>query len=87
MLHWLGIEHEDALLLGDEDDLECKVNEGIQLMTRDAERRGISSIKSLKEQEEIVIYCLCLRYLERKTIKNSLRTYLNLLHALRSSHR
>lgn len=49
LLHWLGIEHEDALLLGDEEDLESKVNEGIQLMTRDAERRGIGGQSSLEE--------------------------------------
>ena len=36
----LGVEHEDALLLGDEEELDGKVNEGIQLMKRDAERRG-----------------------------------------------
>eukprot|EP00584_Thalassiosira_punctigera_P012780 CAMPEP_0172548706 /NCGR_PEP_ID=MMETSP1067-20121228/17934_1 /TAXON_ID=265564 ORGANISM="Thalassiosira punctigera, Strain Tpunct2005C2" /NCGR_SAMPLE_ID=MMETSP1067 /ASSEMBLY_ACC=CAM_ASM_000444 /LENGTH=677 /DNA_ID=CAMNT_0013335961 /DNA_START=460 /DNA_END=2493 /DNA_ORIENTATION=- len=40
MLRLLGIEHEDALLLGDEDELDGKANEGIQLMKRDAERRG-----------------------------------------------
>ena len=50
MLHWLGVEHEDALLLGDENDLESKVNEGIQLMTRDAERRGISNVQSSTEK-------------------------------------
>jgi hypothetical protein len=38
ILHFFGFEHEDALLLGDEDVLESKVNEGIQLMKRDAER-------------------------------------------------
>jgi len=50
MLHWLGIEHEDALLLGDQDDLESKVNEGIQLMTRDAERRGLNIGQSSPEK-------------------------------------
>ena len=39
ILRLLGIEHEDALMLGDEDDLNGKVTEGIQLMKRDAERR------------------------------------------------
>lgn len=39
ILRVLGIEHEDALLLGDEEDLDGKANEGIQLMKRDAERR------------------------------------------------
>ncbi|KAL7550608.1 hypothetical protein ACHAWF_013830 [Thalassiosira exigua] len=39
-LRWAGVEHEDALLLGDEDELDAKVSEGIQLMKRDAERRG-----------------------------------------------
>ena len=43
ILRFLGIEHEDALLLGDEDELDGKVNEGIQLMKRDEERRGIES--------------------------------------------
>ena len=48
ILRFLGIEHEDALLLGDEDELADKVNEGIQLMKRDAERRGggVSSPRS-----------------------------------------
>ena len=40
MLRLLGVEHEDALLLGDEDELDGKANEGIQLMKRDAERRS-----------------------------------------------
>jgi len=40
ILRFLGIEHEDSLLLGDEEELDGKVNEGIQLMKRDAERRG-----------------------------------------------
>lgn len=43
ILRFLGIEHEDALLLGDVDELDGKVNEGIQLMKRDAERRGARS--------------------------------------------
>jgi hypothetical protein len=43
ILRFLGIEHEDALLLGDVDELDGKVNEGIQLMKRDAERRGMGS--------------------------------------------
>ena len=40
LLRFLGIDHEDALLLGDEDELDGKVSEGIQLMKREAERRG-----------------------------------------------
>lgn len=40
LLHLLGIEHEDALLLLDQETLEGKVNEGIQLLKRDADRRG-----------------------------------------------
>lgn len=40
MLHLLGIEHEDALLLLDKETLEGKVNEGMQLLKRDADRRG-----------------------------------------------
>ncbi|KAL3817581.1 hypothetical protein ACHAXA_006470 [Cyclostephanos tholiformis] len=43
ILRFLGIEHEDALLLGDVDELDGKVNEGIQLMKRDAERMGMGS--------------------------------------------
>ena len=46
ILRFLGIEHEDALLLGDEDELDDKVNEGIQLMKRDAERRGGGGVSS-----------------------------------------
>ena len=40
LLHLLGIEHDDALLLLDQETLEGKVNEGIQLLKRDADRRG-----------------------------------------------
>lgn len=40
ILRFVGIDHEDSLLLGEEDELDSKVNEGIQLMKRDAERRG-----------------------------------------------
>lgn len=40
ILRFLGIDHEDALLLGDADELDGKVDEGIQLMKRDTERRG-----------------------------------------------
>lgn len=43
ILHALGIEHEDSVLLGDADELESKVNEGIQLIQRDVERRGDGS--------------------------------------------
>ena len=43
ILRFVGIDHEDSLLLGEEDELESKVNEGIQLMKRDAERRGNGS--------------------------------------------
>lgn len=43
ILRFVGIEHEDSLLLGEGDELESKVNEGIQLMKRDAERRGNGS--------------------------------------------
>ena len=42
LLRFLGIEHEDALLIGDEDEFDGKVNEGI-LMKRDADRRNSSS--------------------------------------------
>ena len=47
ILRFLGIEHEDALLIGDEDELDGKVNEGIQLMKRDADRRNSSSSSSV----------------------------------------
>lgn len=59
ILRFLGIDHEDALLLGDAEELDGKVNEGIQLMKRDAERRGVelelselggSSVTSLEKQ-------------------------------------
>ena len=43
ILRFLGIDHEDALLIGDEDELDGKVNEGLQLMKRDADRRNSSS--------------------------------------------
>eukprot|EP00581_Thalassiosira_minuscula_P015993 CAMPEP_0183720370 /NCGR_PEP_ID=MMETSP0737-20130205/12997_1 /TAXON_ID=385413 /ORGANISM="Thalassiosira miniscula, Strain CCMP1093" /LENGTH=678 /DNA_ID=CAMNT_0025950217 /DNA_START=368 /DNA_END=2404 /DNA_ORIENTATION=- len=43
ILRLLGVEHEDALLLGDKEELDGKVTEGIQLMRRDAERRGAGS--------------------------------------------
>jgi hypothetical protein len=43
LLHLLGIEHEDAMLLQDQETLESKVNEGIQLLKRDTERKSIES--------------------------------------------
>ena len=62
MLHWLGIEHEDALLLGDQDELDSRVSEGIQLMTRDAERRGLNNNNrqlseklSLKQSSNMIV--------------------------------
>jgi len=38
LLSLLGMEHEDAILMGDRDTLDGKVNEGIQLMRRHAQR-------------------------------------------------
>lgn len=52
ILRFLGIEHEDALLIGDEDELDGKVNEGIQLMKRDADRRNSSSSSVLGSTTE-----------------------------------
>ncbi len=45
ILHALGIEHEDAVMLGDAEDLESKMKEGMQLIQRDVERRGGSPDK------------------------------------------
>lgn len=39
ILHMLGIEHEDALLLQDQETLDSRVNEGIQLLKRETEKR------------------------------------------------
>merc|ERR1719206_1201022 len=64
MLRLLGVEHEDALLLGDEDELNGKANEGIQLMKRDTERRssqrsgaalGSTEKQSLKGQRSHIV--------------------------------
>ena len=55
ILRLFGIEHEDALLLGDKEELDGKANEGIQLMRRDAERKGASPEKqSLNARRNIV---------------------------------
>mmetsp|Transcript_31940 Transcript_31940/g.95639 ORF Transcript_31940/g.95639 Transcript_31940/m.95639 type:complete len:655 (-) Transcript_31940:140-2104(-) len=40
LLSLLGIEHEDAILMGDKETLDGKVNEGIQLLRRHVERSG-----------------------------------------------
>ena len=50
MLRLLGVEHEDALVLGEEEDLVERENEGIQLMKRDAERRRGGSASSPEKQ-------------------------------------
>mmetsp|Transcript_12533 Transcript_12533/g.29066 ORF Transcript_12533/g.29066 Transcript_12533/m.29066 type:complete len:97 (-) Transcript_12533:852-1142(-) len=34
LLAFLGVEHEDAVLVGDQESLEAKVNEGITLLRR-----------------------------------------------------
>jgi hypothetical protein len=48
LLSALGIEHEDAILLGDQETLENKVNEGITLLRRSSVRHGSSP---MPEQE------------------------------------
>lgn len=56
ILRFLGIEHEDALLLGDTEELDGKVNEGIQLMKRDAERKASEhggSVTSSTEKQSL----------------------------------
>lgn len=54
ILRLLGIEHEDALLLGDEEELDGKVNEGIQLMKRDAERNcGVGGVPASPEKQSL----------------------------------
>ncbi|KAL7527201.1 hypothetical protein ACHAXR_003548 [Thalassiosira sp. AJA248-18] len=53
ILRFLGIEHEDALLLGDEEELDGKVNDGIQLMKRDAERRVAGGVASSPEKQSL----------------------------------
>jgi hypothetical protein len=40
LLALLRIEHEDAILLGDQETLENKVNEGITLLRRSGVRPG-----------------------------------------------
>eukprot|EP00978_Attheya_sp_CCMP212_P017436 scaffold46425_cov55-Attheya_sp.AAC.3 len=46
LLAVLGIEHEDAILMGDKETLEGKVNEGITLLRRHEERSKDSSRRS-----------------------------------------
>jgi len=43
LLHMLGIEHEDALLLEDSETLDGRANEGIQLLKREAEKNRSST--------------------------------------------
>jgi uncharacterized membrane protein len=47
LLHTLGIEHEDALLCEDEDTLNNRVNEGIQLMKRESERSDTGPVRKM----------------------------------------
>jgi hypothetical protein len=56
LLAALGIEHEDAILLGDRETLENKVNEGITLLRRSAARNGSSPLKqdSRKDSSEVI---------------------------------
>ena len=55
MLRLLGVAHEDALLLGDEEELNGKENEGIQLMKRDSERRngGAGGVAGSQEKQSL----------------------------------
>lgn len=39
----LGMEHEDAILLGDSETLEAKVNEGITLLRRSGDRTATAT--------------------------------------------
>eukprot|EP00804_Cyclotella_cryptica_P011084 CCRYP_013543-RA/>CCRYP_013543-RA protein AED:0.18 eAED:0.18 QI:543/1/1/1/0.66/0.5/4/285/692 len=50
LLHLLGIEHEDALLLLDQETLDGKVNEGIQLLKRDADKKGDEAASHLSNK-------------------------------------
>lgn len=44
MLHMLGIEHEDTLFLQDQETLDSRANEGIQLLKRETEKRTNDSV-------------------------------------------
>lgn len=56
LLKFLGIEHEDALLVGDADELAQKENDGIQLMKRHSKsaRGGSSSPEKQRLNRTIV---------------------------------
>ena len=47
LLHILGIDHEDTLFLEDRDTLDSRVNEGIQLLKREADKRSSDHEASL----------------------------------------
>lgn len=41
-MNLLGIEHEDAILLGDEETMNAKVNEGMLLLRRNRSNSDLS---------------------------------------------
>ena len=60
ILRFLGIEHEDALLIGDEDELDGKVNEGIQLTSEldgKVNEEPLHSLFSLRPAKVNVLQC------------------------------
>jgi hypothetical protein len=54
ILAFLGIEHEDALLLGDQDTLNSQINEGILLLRRQKGRNNLNNTISTSEEENEV---------------------------------
>lgn len=48
LLHVLGIDHEDTLLLEDRETLDSRVNEGIQLLKRESDKRSNEPGESLR---------------------------------------
>ena len=53
LLALLRIDHEDAILLGDRETLETKVNEGITLLRRSGVRHGGSPLSKHSSSGDI----------------------------------
>ena len=54
LLALVGFEHEDAILLGDKETLDGKVNEGISLMKRHMDRKETANTESIELGQRIL---------------------------------
>lgn len=52
LLSFLGVEHEDAILLADHETLDSKVNEGITLLRRHSTRQDLLMKEASSRSQE-----------------------------------